>query len=137
MLFDTVGEPAALVPPLPALPVRPGLPRFAARRIAADAARMLQSTLGPFVQVSASGVDHAQHSYGTRFNPVNQQKREASERTLAGVFIARSEDQPEASNFLGLCENGIDGGVRHPLIGGLEIPGFDALQVLTRSARQS
>ena len=46
------------------------------------------------------------------------------------AFIARSEHQPETSNFLGLRENGIDGSVCHPLIGGFEIPGFDALQVL-------
>ena len=46
------------------------------------------------------------------------------------MLIARSKYQSEAGNFLGLGKNSVNGVIRHALISGFEIPGFDTLQVL-------
>ena len=51
-------------------------------------------------------------------------------RALPGMFVAGAKLEPQASNPFRLCDDRIDRFVCDPLIGRLQIPGFDALQVL-------
>ncbi len=84
----------------------------------------------PLVEENAARIDDTQHLHGTWLDAIDQQERMPTQGAFAGIPDPGSELEAQACNPLCLLDDLLDCLISNPLIGSLQVPCPDAIEIL-------